>query len=77
MEANYAYIGTDGTKLFPLCWQNADGSVNKFETCLLIQEAARTFGAKSAGVIPSDEIENVLSQIIGAGQSHGLTVLPQ
>ena len=63
-------------KLFPFCARNSDGSISKFETMLLIQEAARTFGAKSVN-IPSDKIAGVLTQIIGAGQSHGITVMPQ
>lgn len=74
METNFAY--TDGNeKLFPLCFENEDGSVNKVETCRLIEQAAREFGTKSAG-IPSNKIGNVISEIIGAAQSHGLTLLP-
>jgi len=64
----------DGTtKLFPLVARNADGSVNKLETMLLIHEAGRTFGHQSAK-IPSDRIANVLSQIEGAAASHGFTL---
>jgi hypothetical protein len=72
VETNFAYT-SGGKKLFPLCYINEDGSVNKAETCRLIEDATRTFGTKSAN-IPSNEIGNVISQIIGAAQSHGLTL---
>jgi len=71
----FAYEG-EGRKLFPLVAKNADGTVNAEETRWLIEEAARTFGQKSVSV-PSDQIDNVLSQILGAAQSHGISVLPQ
>jgi hypothetical protein len=68
----YAYQDGD-VKLFPLVALNPDGSINKFETCLLLQESIRNFGTLSA-TIPSDRIANVLSQITGAAQSHGLSL---
>jgi hypothetical protein len=69
---NFAYEDGD-TKLFPLVALNEDGTTNKLETMLLIQEAVRTFGAKAAN-IPSDRIADVLSQLYGAAQSHGFTL---
>ena len=75
MEEGLIYEGfayeTDTVKLFPLCVRNADGSRNKFESCMAIVEAGRTFGQKAAG-IPSDKIAAVLSQLEGAAMSHGL-----
>jgi hypothetical protein len=65
---------TDGkTKLFPLCARNSDGSVNKYQSCLLIMEAGRNFGSQAAS-IPSDRIADVLSQIHGAAISHGFVL---
>jgi hypothetical protein len=65
---------TDGeTKLFPLCARNSDGSVNKYQTCMLIMEAGRTFGQQSAP-IPGERIADVLSQIHGAAISHGFVL---
>jgi hypothetical protein len=68
----HAYVD-ESQKLFPLVALNPDGSINKFETCLLLQENLRTFGQQSAK-IPSSRIANVLSQVTGAAQSHGLSL---
>ena len=67
---------TDGTrKLFPLVAKNADGSVNRDETVWLIQEAAQAFLDGSVNTVPSEHLDYVLSQIVGAAQSYGIQVL--
>jgi len=72
---NFAYTDEERS-LFPLLATNvSDGSVNFEETRWLIEEAARTFSQKSIG-IPTEEVANVLSQILGAAQSHGLVLRP-
>jgi hypothetical protein len=76
---NITYEGhayTDGArKLFPLCAKNADGSVNQEETRWLIQEAAQAFLDRSVNTVPSEHLDGVLSQIVGAAQSYGIEVL--
>jgi len=76
---NIRYEGhayTDGArKLFPLVAKNSGGSVNQEETRRLIQAAAQAFLDRSVNTVPSEHLNNVLSQICGAAQSYGIEVL--
>jgi len=71
METNFAYVsGTQ--KLFPLCYTEKDGSVNRIKTVALVNFALDTFSDVAPVHIPARERDNVRHQIEGAAQSLGI-----
>jgi hypothetical protein len=71
METNFAYTSGD-KKLFPLCYIEKDGSVNRAKTVALVTFALDTFSDVAPAHIPARERDNVRHQIEGAAQSLGI-----
>ena len=71
METNFAFTSGE-TKLFPLCYTNEDGSIDRAKTVELVDAAIMTFVDVASVHIPAPERASVLNQIKGAAISLGL-----